>query len=57
VLGRGALPGLFLATGYFRNGILLAPVTALALADELTGAGARDLTPFAISRFEERPSP
>lgn len=57
MLGRGALPGLFLATGYFRNGILLAPVTALALADELTGAGARDLTPFAISRFEERPSP
>jgi glycine oxidase len=57
VLGRGALPGLFLATGHFRNGILLAPVTALALADELTGAGARDLTPFAISRFEERPSP
>jgi glycine oxidase len=57
VLGRGALPGLFLATGHFRNGILLAPVTALALADELAGAGARDLTPFAISRFEERPSP
>jgi glycine oxidase len=57
VLGRSALPGLFLATGHFRNGILLAPVTALVLADELTGGGARDLTPFAISRFEERPSP
>jgi glycine oxidase len=55
VLGRGALPGLYLATGHFRNGILLAPVTALALADEMTGAGARDLTPFSIGRFEERP--
>ncbi|MGO9829756.1 MAG: glycine oxidase ThiO [Myxococcaceae bacterium] len=28
VLGPGPLPGLFLASGHFRNGILLAPVTA-----------------------------
>jgi glycine oxidase len=56
VLGRGPLPGLFLATGHFRNGILLAPVTALAVADELAGAGTRDLAPFSILRFAEPPS-
>jgi glycine oxidase len=32
VLGQGPLPGLFLASGHFRNGILLAPVTAEVLA-------------------------
>ena len=37
LLGPSSLPGLLLATGHFRNGILLAPVTALALADELSG--------------------
>jgi glycine oxidase len=53
VLGRGPLPGLYLATGHFRNGILLAPVTALAIADCLAGSGARDLSPFALGRFPE----
>jgi glycine oxidase len=53
VLGRGPLPNLFLATGHFRNGILLAPVTALAMADCLAGSDARDLSPFAIGRFSE----
>jgi glycine oxidase len=53
VLGRGPLPGLYLATGHFRNGILLAPVTALAMADCLAGSGARDLSPFALGRFPE----
>jgi glycine oxidase len=57
VLGRGPLPGLFLATGHFRNGILLAPVTALALADLLTGSSGRDLTPFSIFRFAQPPPP
>ena len=56
ILGRGPIPGLFLATGHFRNGILLAPVTALALADELTGSASRDLTPFSIRRFADSPS-
>jgi glycine oxidase len=53
VLGRGPLPGLYLATGHFRNGILLAPVTALAISDCLAGSGARDLSPFAIGRFPD----
>ncbi len=51
LLGATSVSGLFLATGHFRNGILLAPVTALALADELSGAGARDLAPFSPERF------
>ncbi len=54
VLGRGCLPGLFLATGHFRNGILLAPVTAAALADEIAGGASRDLAPFSIERFSGR---
>jgi glycine oxidase len=32
ILGRGPLEGLFYATGHHRNGILLAPVTANAMA-------------------------
>ncbi len=56
VLGRAGLPGLYFATGHYRNGILLAPVTALALADEIAGAGSRDLAPFSIGRFSGRES-
>jgi glycine oxidase len=32
LVGRSTLPGLYLATGHFRNGILLAKVTADAIA-------------------------
>jgi glycine oxidase len=51
LLGATSVPGLFLATGHFRNGILLAPVTALALADELSGGRTHDLAPFSPGRF------
>jgi glycine oxidase len=37
LLGPAATPGLFLATGHYRNGILLAPLTADALFDALSG--------------------
>jgi glycine oxidase len=36
-IGRTRLEGLFTATGHFRNGILLAPVTATAIADAIEG--------------------
>lgn len=36
-LGRTSVPGLFVAAGHYRNGILLAPSTAQILADELEG--------------------
>jgi len=53
VLGGCGVPGLFFAAGHFRSGILLAPVTALALADLLTEGASRDLSPFSIERFSE----
>lgn len=57
VLGGSAVPGLFFATGHFRNGILLAPVTARTLADVLTGQSTRDLSPFSVDRFAGSPRP
>ncbi len=45
--------GLFYATGHFRNGILLAPITADAIAAAVAGdAPPIDLAPFAVDRFE-----
>lgn len=37
-VGKSSMPGLFLATGHHRNGILLAKVTANSLADAITAA-------------------
>lgn len=37
LIGSAAIPGLVLATGHYRNGILLAPVTAEAVAAILSG--------------------
>ena len=33
ILGETAMPGLFVASGHYRNGILLAPITAQIMAD------------------------
>ncbi|MQA73892.1 MAG: FAD-dependent oxidoreductase, partial [Solirubrobacterales bacterium] len=38
LIGPGAIDGLVLATGHFRNGILLAPLTAERIADTLAGS-------------------
>jgi glycine oxidase len=38
IVGPGAIDGLVLATGHFRNGILLAPLAAQAVADLLAGS-------------------
>jgi glycine oxidase len=52
VLGTTPVRGLVLATGHYRNGILLAPVTAEAIAELVaTGRSAIDLAPFSVSRF------
>lgn len=37
IVGRGALDGLVLATGHFRNGLLLAPLTAQGIVAVLEG--------------------
>ena len=51
VLGPAPLPGLFLASGHFRNGILLTPITANVLTDTILGrTPAVDLTPFRVDR-------
>jgi glycine oxidase len=49
VIGE-ARPGLFVATGHFRSGIMLAPVTAEIVRDLVDGRTSRDLTPFAPGR-------
>ena len=41
LIGPGALDGLVLATGHYRNGILLAPLTADAVAELLDRRAAR----------------
>lgn len=46
------IPGLYLATGHHRNGILLAPATAHHLVDTMeTGEAPSELHPFAPDRF------
>ncbi|MGH3344934.1 MAG: FAD-dependent oxidoreductase, partial [Carbonactinosporaceae bacterium] len=58
IIGPGALPGLVLATGHFRNGILLTPVTADAVAELLaTGQTPAVITPFGPGRFRGRRPP
>ena len=44
--------GLFYATGHFRNGILLAPVTADAVSAAIVGESDVDLAPYSIARFD-----
>ncbi len=51
VLGPAPVPGLFLASGHFRNGILLTPITASVLTDAILGRPpAIDLAPFRVDR-------
>ncbi|MCA1611501.1 MAG: glycine oxidase ThiO [Acidobacteria bacterium] len=51
ILGASRLPGLFFAAGHFRNGILLAPVTAVRVADSILADPGESLAPFAAARF------
>jgi glycine oxidase len=52
VLGPSALPGLVLATGHFRSGVLLAPVTAELIVDYLlSGTIPTAASPFSVERF------
>lgn len=55
-LGRGALDGYFIATGHYRNGILLAPITAKVMAQVVRGERPEcDLDPFSPARFAGNP--
>ncbi len=54
VLGASTVPGLHWATGHYRHGILLAPITAELLTAALAGEEPPDLAaPFAPSRFSQ----
>lgn len=52
ILGATEVPGLFVAGGHYRDGILLAPITAHLITQVLAGqAPDYDLSAFAPSRF------
>ncbi|QKG26515.1 glycine oxidase ThiO [Actinomadura verrucosospora] len=52
LMGPTALPGFYLGTGHFRNGILLAPVSADALAAMLLDGPVPEVAaPFSPARF------
>jgi glycine oxidase len=52
ILGATAIPGYYVATGHFRDGILLAPITAQVMAEVITGSNCSyDLSPFSSARF------
>ena len=52
ILGASTMPGLVLACGHYRNGVLLTPVTADALAElVVTGTLPEVAMPFTIDRF------
>ncbi|GAA2986626.1 glycine oxidase [Streptomyces sp. KhCrAH-43] len=58
LLGRTALPGLHLATGHGRNGVLLTPVTGDAMASLLAdGELPEAARPFSPGRFSPGPAP
>ncbi len=52
ILGATPMSGYFVATGHFRDGILLAPVTAKVMGRIITGTSPQiDLSEFSASRF------
>jgi glycine oxidase len=55
ILGATDIPGAFIASGHFRNGILLAPVTAQIMADLIEGrTPSLDISSFSPGRFSSK---
>lgn len=53
ILGATQTPGYFVATGHFRDGILLTPITASVMAEMVTGEKPEyDVSPFSPARFQ-----
>ena len=50
LVGRTNLPGVLIATGTYRNGILLAPLIAKLIAEEINHPGTHANHPFAINK-------
>lgn len=57
LLGSGPSDRLILATGHYRNGILLAPVTATLISDALQGRPDPLLDAFSWRRFQPQSGP
>ncbi|MDX2015334.1 MAG: glycine oxidase ThiO [Myxococcaceae bacterium] len=56
LLGTGHLDGLVIASGHYRNGILLAPITARLVSQLVLGERpAMDVSPFRPERFASTP--
>ncbi len=56
IIGATDIEGLFIATGHYRNGMLLAPVTAKHLAEWIVNGRASELLqPFTPMRFAAKP--
>ena len=52
IMGATPIANYFVATGHYRDGILLAPITAKLMAQAIRGEKTRiDLTPFSPDRF------
>jgi glycine oxidase len=52
ILGETSTPGYYVATGHFRDGILLAPITAEVMTAVIEGrTPGHDLTAFSPGRF------
>lgn len=53
IIGPAPIPGLMYATGHFRHGILLSPITANLIGQVIQGRPTTlDLTPFNYQRFD-----
>jgi glycine oxidase len=58
LLGATAAPGIVMATGHYRHGVLLTPVTADEVADLVrTGETSSWIEPFAPTRFSDAQAP
>ena len=56
IIGATDIDGLFIATGHYRNGMLLAPITAKYLSEWIVnGRGSELLEPFTPMRFAAKP--
>ncbi len=57
ILGKTPVEGLIVATGHFRNGILLAPITAKLITELITkNETSYSLEPFSLQRFNQEAS-
>jgi len=54
IIGPSSLPGLFLATGHGRHGILLASATAERVVAQLAGSAGGEISAFDPRRFSTR---